>query len=83
MSDMSDFNLLSVQRPDEEMLELMAGYVAGWWNEHKEQIMALKNVFNESCTMDQLGFIHDKASGKVIAASKIEWFNRMLEQEDI
>lgn len=80
---MSDFNLLSVQRPDEEMLELMAGYVAGWWNDHMEQIMALKNFFNESCTMDQLGFIHDKATGELIAGSKLEWFNKMLGQEDI
>ena len=65
------------------MLELMAGYVAGWWNDHKEQILALEKVFADTCVMDQLGFIHDKATGKLIAGSKLDWFDRMLEQEDI
>lgn len=80
---MSEFNIQSVQRLEREMLELIADYMAGWWNDHEEQIMALEKVFNETCTMDQLGFIHDKATGELIAGSKLEWFNRMLGQEDI
>lgn len=79
---MSEFNILSVQRPDRELLELMAGYVAGWRKDHEGQIMALENVFNETGMMDQLGFVHDKATGELIAGSKLEWFNRMLGQED-
>ena len=80
---MSEFNLLSAQRPDEEMQKLMAGYVAGWWNDHEEQIMALEMLFTETCTMDQLGFVHNKATGELIAGSKLDWFNRMLGQENI
>lgn len=80
---MSEFNILFAQRQDAEMVELMAGYVAGWWNDHKEQIMALENIFNETCTMDQLGFIHDKDTGKLIAGSKLDWLDKMLGQEGI
>ena len=78
---MSEFNILSVQLPDEELLQLMASEVARWYDEHKEQIAVFKRVFNETCTMDQLGFIHDKATGKVIAGSKLDWFNKMLEDK--
>ena len=59
----------------------MASEVARWYDEHKEQIAVFKRVFNETCTMDQLGFIHDKATGKVIAGSKLDWFNKMLEDK--
>lgn len=75
---MSEFNISSVQRPDEELLQLMASEVARWYDEHKEQIAFWDGVFNETCTMDQLGFIHDKATGKLIAGSKLDWFNKML-----
>lgn len=64
------------------MLELMAAEVASWWDNHKEQIMILDKVFNETCTMDQLGFIHDKATGKLIAGSKSDWIDKMLGHED-
>lgn len=83
LSDMVEFNLLSAQRPDEELLQLMVAEVGRWYDDHKKQIIALENVFNESCTMDQLGFIHDKATGKLIAGSKIEWFDRMLGEKYI
>lgn len=78
---MSEFSILSVQRPDEELLQLMASEVARWYDEHKEQIAVFERVFNETCTMDQLGFIHDKATGKLIAGSKLDWFNKMLEDK--
>ena len=80
---MNEFNIPSVQRPVEELLQLMAGWVADWWNENKERILDLEKVFADTCVMDQLGFIHDKATGKLIAGSKLEWFNKMLGQEDI
>ena len=80
---MNEFNILSAQRPDEELLQLMAGYVADWLDKNKERILDLGKVFADTCTMDQLGFIHDKATGELIAGSKLEWFNRMLGQEDI
>ena len=79
----SDFNILSVQRPDEELLQLMASEASRWYNENKEQIAFWDRVFNETCTMDQLGFIHDKAMGELIAGSKLDWFNKMLGVEDI
>lgn len=78
---MSEFNILPVQRPDEELLQLMVSEVARWYDEHKEQIAIFERVFNETCTMDQLGFIHDKATGKLIAGSKLDWFNKMLEDK--
>ena len=80
---MSEFNILSAQRPDEELLQLMAGCVADWWNEDKERILLLEKVFVDTCVMDQLGFIHDKATGELIAGSKLDWFNKMLGVEDI
>ena len=80
---MNKFNILSLQRPDEELLQLMAGCVADWWNENEERILALGKVFAETCAMDQLGIIHDKATGEIIAGSKLEWFNKMLGVEDI
>ena len=67
----------------EELLELMATEINRWWEEHEEQFMVLEKVFNEKCTMDRLGFVHDKATGKLIAGSKLEWFNRKLGKEDI
>lgn len=78
---MSEFNILSAQRQDEELLQLMAGWVADWWNENKERILLLEKVFADTCVMDQLGFIHDKATGKLIAGSKLDWFNQMLEKK--
>lgn len=80
---MNEFNILSVQRPDEELLQLMAGCVADWLNENKERILALEMVFADTCVMDQLGFIHDKVTGKLIAGSKLDWFDKMLGVEDI
>ena len=77
---MNEFNILSVQRPDEELLQLMASCVEDWWNENKEQILALEKVFANTCVMDQLGFIHDKATREIIAGSKLDWFNKMLER---
>ena len=79
---MSKFNILPLQRPDEELLQLMASEVARWYDEHKEQIAVFERVFNETCTMDQLGFIHDKATGKLIAGSKLDWFNKMFGVKD-
>lgn len=78
---MSEFSILSVKRPDEELLQLMASEVARWYDEHKEQIAVFERVFNETCIIDQLGFIHDKATGKLIAGSKLDWFNKMLEDK--
>ena len=78
---MSEFNIPPMQFPDEELLQLMAGSVADWWNENKERILALEKVFADTCVMDQLGFIHDKATGKLIAGSKLDWFNKMLEDK--
>lgn len=78
---MNEFNILSAQRPDEELLQLMVGYVADWLNENKERILALEKVFADTCVMDQLGFIHDKATGELIAGSKLDWFNKMLEDK--
>ncbi len=79
---MNEFNILSAQRPDEEVLQLMAGYVADLWNENKELILTLEKVFADTCVMDQLGFIHDKATRKIIAGSKLDWFHKMLGVED-
>lgn len=59
----------------------MAGYVADWWNENEERILALEKVFADTCVMDQLGFIHDKATREIIAGSKLDWFNQMLERK--
>lgn len=78
---MSEFNLLREQRQDEELLQLMAGYVADWIDKNKERILALEKVFADTCVMDQLGFIHDKATGELIAGSKLDWFNKMLEDK--
>ena len=78
---MSEFDILREQRQDEELLQLMAGYVADWFDKNKERILALEKVFADTCTMDQLGFIHDKATGKLIAGSKLDWFNQMLERK--
>ena len=81
---MSGFNnIQSELRPNEELLELMASEFSRWWDDNKEIIIALEMLFTETCTMDQLGFIHDKATGELIAGSKLEWFNRVLGQEDI
>lgn len=80
---MNEFDILSAQRPDEELLQLMADWVADWWNENKERILALEKVFTDTCVMDQLGFVHDKATGEIIAGSKLDWFNKMLGVEDI
>ena len=80
---MNEFNILSAQRPDEELLQLIAGCVADWWNENEERILVLEKVFADTCVMDQLGFIHDKATGKLIAGSKLDWFDKMLGVEDI
>ena len=78
---MSEFDILRQQRPDEELLQLMVGYVADWFDKNKERILALEKVFADTCTMDQLGFIHDKVTGKLIAGSKLDWFNQMLERK--
>lgn len=79
---MSEFDILSTQRPDREIVELMASEVASWWDNNKEQITILDKVFNETCTMDQLGFIHDKATGKLIAGSKLDWFHKMMGEDN-
>lgn len=78
---MSEFNIQPIPRPDEELLQLMAAEVARWWNDNEAQIVVLERVFNETCTMDQLGFIHNKVTGKLIASSKLDWFNKMLEDK--
>ena len=80
---MSEFDILREQSQDEGLLQLMAGCVADWVDKNKERILTLEKVFADTCVMDQLGFIHDKATGKLIAGSKLEWFNKMLGQEDI
>lgn len=78
---MSEFNIPPISRPDEELLQLMEAEVARWWHDYEAQIVVLERVFNETCTMDQLGFIHDKTTGKLIAGSKLDWFNKMLEDK--
>ena len=75
---MSEFDILSAQHPDEKLMQLMAGYVTDWFDKNKERILALDKVFADTCVMDQLGFIHDKATGEIIAGSKLDWFNKML-----
>ena len=79
---MSEFNIQPTPRPYEELLQLMAAEVAHWWHDNEAQIVVLERIFNETCVMDQLGFIHDKATGKFIAGSKLDWFNKMLGEED-
>lgn len=67
---------------NEELLkECIATNLNRWWKDHEKQIMFFDKVFNETCTMDQFGFIHDKATGKIIAGSKLDWFNQMLERK--
>ena len=79
---MNEFDILSAQRPDEELLQLMAGYAADWLDKNKERILALEKVFADTCVMDQLGFIHDRATGEIIAGSKSDWFDKMLGVEN-
>lgn len=72
---------MNIDAQMKKMLQLMAGYVADWWNENEERILALEKVFADTCVMDQLGFIHDKATREIIAGSKLDWFNQMLERK--
>jgi len=76
---MDEFNILSAQRPDEELIRIIASCVVRWWHDHEDLIIALDKIFYKTCTMDKLGFIHDKHTGKIIAGSKLDWVNNMME----
>lgn len=68
--------------PVEEPRRIIAAAAENWLKDNREKIKALEKVFSETCVVDQLGIVHDRTTGEIMAPSKLLWFERKLQIEN-